>query len=309
MTSQKAGLVVACLLFAAMAARVSAETIIPAPISQYSFQERAGATTVTDNFRGNAGKGTIYKWDGSAATVTSGSFGAGIVGKGMYFDGSTYVTAPLVGAALSEYTLSAWVKLDSWNGYSDAHSIVKNWADRALGSAHLGTIGNSWANYVGTQQGSWPGVFSYGDGPTSVSQNVGKWTQVITTVSGSAGEIKLYMDGGLADPSTPSGAVNTFSGNISDALTTMAFGVKLNDDFSGPSFGNEQWLRGWLDEITFWDKALTPDQVSSLYTSNLSGIDPIGVPEIDPAGFGSVAALVTGALGLIERRRLKARAA
>ena len=34
-----------------------------------------------------------------------------------------------------------------------------------------------------------------------------------------------------------------------------------------------------------------------------------GVPEIDPAGFGSVAALVTGALGLIERRRLKAKAA
>ena len=33
------------------------------------------------------------------------------------------------------------------------------------------------------------------------------------------------------------------------------------------------------------------------------------VPEIDPAGFGSVAALVTGALGLIERRRLKAKAA
>jgi len=33
------------------------------------------------------------------------------------------------------------------------------------------------------------------------------------------------------------------------------------------------------------------------------------VPEIDPAGFGSVAALITGALGLIERRRLKAKAA
>jgi hypothetical protein len=29
------------------------------------------------------------------------------------------------------------------------------------------------------------------------------------------------------------------------------------------------------------------------------------VPEIDPAGMGSVIALVTGALGLVERRRLK----
>jgi formylglycine-generating enzyme required for sulfatase activity len=33
--------------------------------------------------------------------------------------------------------------------------------------------------------------------------------------------------------------------------------------------------------------------------------DPSAVPEIDPAGMGSVLALVTGALGLIERRRLK----
>ena len=33
------------------------------------------------------------------------------------------------------------------------------------------------------------------------------------------------------------------------------------------------------------------------------------VPEIDPAGFGSVLALVTGALGLVERRRLKVKLA
>ena len=35
----------------------------------------------------------------------------------------------------------------------------------------------------------------------------------------------------------------------------------------------------------------------------------VGVPEIDPAGLGGVAALVTGALGLIERRRPKAKSA
>ena len=45
---------------------------------------------------------------------------------------------------------------------------------------------------------------------------------------------------------------------------------------------------------------------SGTYDSN-TGIFSIAgllaVPEIDPAGFGSVAALVTGALGLLERRR------
>jgi hypothetical protein len=36
---------------------------------------------------------------------------------------------------------------------------------------------------------------------------------------------------------------------------------------------------------------------------------PNAVPEIDPAGMTSVLALVTGALALIERRRLKAKVA
>jgi hypothetical protein len=36
-----------------------------------------------------------------------------------------------------------------------------------------------------------------------------------------------------------------------------------------------------------------------------SSVSVAGVPEIDPAGFGSVLALLGGVLGLVERRRLK----
>jgi len=69
--------------------------------------------------------------------------------------------------------------------------------------------------------------------------------------------------------------------------------------------------------------ALTPTQgqyVRLMITSNWNGdeysaglaeVRLIGspVPEIDPAGMGSVLALVTGALGLLERRRLKVKLA
>lgn len=37
-----------------------------------------------------------------------------------------------------------------------------------------------------------------------------------------------------------------------------------------------------------------------------SSISPSAVPEIDPAGMGPVLALVTSALGLLDRRRVKA---
>jgi hypothetical protein len=51
------------------------------------------------------------------------------------------------------------------------------------------------------------------------------------------------------------------------------------------------------------------DPYVSLLLLNAVPTPSSAVPEIDPAGFGSVAALVTGALGLIERRRLKAKVA
>ncbi len=50
---------------------------------------------------------------------------------------------------------------------------------------------------------------------------------------------------------------------------------------------------------------------SLVFTTGYAGIDnvnvsPSAVPEIDPAGMGSVLAVVAGALGLLERRRLRA---
>jgi sulfatase modifying factor 1 len=49
------------------------------------------------------------------------------------------------------------------------------------------------------------------------------------------------------------------------------------------------------------DPSLEQDNVGF----RLAYVAATGVPEIDPAGMGSVLALVTGALGLFERRRLK----
>jgi hypothetical protein len=61
--------------------------------------------------------------------------------------------------------------------------------------------------------------------------------------------------------------------------------------------------RDWV-----YDYILDTDYEARMYamseTLTVGGASP--VPEIDPAGMGSVLALVTGALGLLERRRLKA---
>jgi hypothetical protein len=55
---------------------------------------------------------------------------------------------------------------------------------------------------------------------------------------------------------------------------------------------NNGRFSGAVDNMAFWDS-----------------VPVSGVPEIDPAGFGSVAAILAGACGLLERRRLKSKAA
>jgi len=54
-------------------------------------------------------------------------------------------------------------------------------------------------------------------------------------------------------------------------------------------------------ESPLWDTGAFSPVVSDAWVLGTTS----AVPEIDPAGIGSVLALVTGALGLLERRRLK----
>jgi hypothetical protein len=58
---------------------------------------------------------------------------------------------------------------------------------------------------------------------------------------------------------------------------------------------------------TYEDSTWTSgDSYPYLFSIEATATAPSSVPEIDPNSLGSVLALVMGALGLLERRRLKA---
>lgn len=61
---------------------------------------------------------------------------------------------------------------------------------------------------------------------------------------------------------------------------------------------------GFAPATNLWDYIASNS--ANLVSGYVAEYAPSAVPEIDPAGIGSVLALVTGALGFLERRRVKA---
>lgn len=223
--------------------QATASETIPEPISLYKFDEATGAPTVEDSIRGASGLGTLY----GAPT-----FEPGQVGNAMCLNGTNqYATAPIIAGGLKEFTISAWAKLDSRQQWA---TVVKNWGDPDVGNFHLGLDASLgyWSNYIGRtiSSSSQVGVNSQTLGVAPLNQ----WQYLVTTVSESAGEIKLYVDGALVES-------KSFSGTIAQFGNLMSFGIKLTNNQTGTSIG---WLDGCIDEVAFWNVALTSAQLSAI---------------------------------------------
>ncbi len=264
---------------------------IPVPISYYSFDESAGATTLTDSIRGASGDGTLVGYS------SGGTFVSGIIGNALEFNGADqYVTAPLAGGGLQETTVSAWVKL---NGFSSNASVVKNWGTVGAvgaGAWHLGLNGNSlqWSDYVGNGSQQF-GVVD----PNNAG--LGTWYNLVATVSQSANRFELWVDG-------QSVGSDSFFGTVWNGFSTMAFGVKLNGSQTGPDSQAPGYLAGQLDEIAFWDTALTGDQIGEIYTAGLNGdsLSTLVVPEPSTVFSLAAGAVSIGGLTAYRRRRVRA---
>lgn len=231
----------------------SAAGSFPTPISFYTFDETTGSATVADSIRGVSGEGTLFN---------SPTFTTGRVGNALCLNGtSQYGTAPIVSGVTSEFTISTWVKLDTFTQWA---TIVKNWGDANVGTFHFGLDGGTqkWSNYLGLVPNS---AVSVAD-PSATT--TGQWHHVITTASQSQNAMRLYVNNTKV-------AERTFSGTITTFGSTMSFGAKLNDQQTQVAPVNPGWLDGCLDELAFWNVALTDAQVSDIYTNGQSGTSPI----------------------------------
>lgn len=220
-------------------------------ISYYKLDETTG-TTVTDSV-GNQ-NGTLQ---------SNSAFGTGKINNGFVTSSDQSSNAGILFGAnashdLSQYpsTISAWFKTNykstQENSYMNIFTTQKtttNYSGFSLfmlmgaTSGDRGKINLFYRNSSGSTYQL----------TTSSTYNDGNWHFVVATIA-SNGAMKMYIDGGEALTGT------TASGALFTSTKSSAIGV----NHSGAP--DDVWV-GSLDEIGFWSRELSSDEVSELYNS------------------------------------------
>jgi hypothetical protein len=122
--------------------------------------------------------------------------------------------------------------------------------------------------------------------------------------------IATDIDGTVISPSNGQDTIVFTGTRVDGTVSTKPFGfsfidIDIGDPFYMTSAGQ---ATGYTDAAWIDSGGSNGDYPRALYgiSETLTVAAPSSVPEIDPNSLGSVLALVLGALGLLERRRLKA---
>ena len=148
------------------------------------------------------------------------------------------------------FTVQAWVNLDSEANGTERYFVYrhKTWY---IGMNSGGT------KFIGAVRDSDNNQWQDPESSTNPDPNAG-WYHVVLTFSSSV--TRLYINGSQEDSDNSSG----YSTNSQN--TVVAIGAKNNDG----SITN--YFDGQVDEVAFWNEALTASEITALYNSG-SGLD------------------------------------
>ena len=189
----------------------------------------------------------------------------GQIGGALQFRGPLYqdfVVAPSFPLLTTSGSFSGWVNADvntvAWQ------SIFKNWAG-PHGQFHFGLDANSMV--LGLYMAQEPDVQI---GPVEDSGGpfpMGQWVHVGFVINGSAGVLKVYVNG------QPTG-VGSFDGTIHNPPAVLSLGIGVKTDNSGAmaDTGNPGYWQGSFDDFALWTRALSDAEMAQIYTLGQSGM-------------------------------------
>ena len=248
-------------------------------VAHYEFEDNADDSTA------NANHGTVH---GDPAYVT------GVIGKAIACDATDdYNDYAIVAdsASLSfgndSFSIGCWIK-SSWSG-GDKEFIVKNGSAGSEFGGKPPDGPNSGKRYVLKFDGTFH--FDIDDDSTKVQcqtdkSNIatGDWVQVTAVRDKGAGQMNIYADGVLV------GSKGDGAGNIDSPgeIMSIAAAQKENGTYAG-EIGH--WFTGQLDDMRFYNYALSEGEARFLAGVGNKVVDPIVVdPIVVPPTYGPMLA-------------------
>lgn len=210
----------------------------------------------------------------------------GPVGKCTYIDGNFGLKLPVEALNTNEYTISFWLNADRLSNYGPTLQLG---SDMGMADTDEG-VAVKWINVTQTEWGAnnakifpvvwdrnsetgvWPWVYAADDSIHGKKE----WVLVTLVATGDIYNFaddgldrvaaKFYLNGELAFDA----AEGTYGGLAPDVLTA--------DDNFECFFGINYWdsiFKGFVDEVYFFDKALTDGQVVSLFQEGNPNVESV----------------------------------
>lgn len=231
----------------------------------------------------------------------------GPVGKCTYIDGNFGLKLPVEALGTNEYTISLWLNADRLSnfgptlqvgsnmGMADTDATVKwiNITQTEWGTSNTKIFPVVWDR--NSETGVWPWVYAADDSIHGKKE----WVLVTVVATGDQYNFaddgldriaaKVYLNGELAFDA----AEGTYGGLAPDVLTA-------EDNFEC-LFGINYWdsvYKGFVDEVYFFDQALTDGQVASLFLEGNPSIESVAEApaevEAEPVAIDHSAVTTTG---------------
>ncbi len=174
------------------------------------------------------GTGTIIDSVGSNNGTNNGSTNTtGKIGGAYLYGDDDTISVPNLWSSLNgDFSYSFWVKLVD----TTAGGMV--WASDGSGYSGFTVSGATFYAYLN------------GNNYITTSSSTGAWVHIVVTYDGA--DMKMYKNGAYITKLSKSGGMD---------LTTCDVSI-------GGDYGN---LHGTMDEVEFWDRALTTTEISALY--------------------------------------------
>ena len=223
---------------------VTKDDLLDGLVSYWKFDETSG-TTASDSHGENDGSLSNTRIFGTDGKINKG---------GDFTQGNDYINVSYSDLNRDLFSISTWIKLTATNPSS--HEVIMGFGTTDPNRMGLFAKRNAAGNYLSF----WSDNTGWIESEVSLTRN--EWYHVVFVVD-SGNEVKFFVNGDL---------VSTDSiGNIPSSIP--------NNIFIGTApYDTNQHLRGLLDEVAVYNRALSSDEVSTLYDIQKDGLESGSYP-------------------------------